>query len=52
MYIFFFEKAKVYLSLQHETKKNGQPDCNEKEKTEITVMAGKTLMSFLTAGLS
>ena len=39
------------LSLQQETKKKGQHNCNEKKKTPLEVMAGKTLMSFLRAGL-
>ena len=40
------------LFTQQETKKKGQNYCNEKEKTPLELTAGKTLMSFLRAGLS
>ena len=50
--LIIFNLGTLDLSLQQETKKKGQHDCNEKEKTPLYLMAGKTLMSFLRAGLS
>ena len=40
------------LFLEQETQKKGQHDCNEKEKIPLSLMAGKTLIYFLRAGLS